>query len=165
MTLSATEPFVISRTLDASRDRVWSAFTNPDALLRWWGPKGFAVTYQKMELRPGGTYHYCLRGPDGKDVWGKFDFQEIDAPEKLVLIDMFSDQKGGITRHPLSPDWPLKMRTTISFTEKAGKTTVTVSWLPIDATDAELQTFEKGRSSMDQGWSGTFEQLDAYLSK
>ncbi len=159
----ATEPFTISRTMDASRDRVWNAFTNPEAMQHWWGPKGFAVTFQRMDFRPGGTYHYRLRSPDGKDLWGKFEYLEISKPARLVWFNMFSDPQGGTTQHPLNPDWPTRMRTVVTFVEKDGKTVVTVQWTPIDASAAERETFEKGRSSMNQGWSGTFEQLEAYL--
>jgi hypothetical protein len=52
-----------------------------------------------------------------------------------------------------------------TFTEKAGKTTITLEWLPINATPEEIATFEAGRAGMTQGWTGTMEQLTAYLGK
>jgi len=158
-------PFVISRVLDAPRDKVWKAWTEVEHLKQWWGPKGFVVTHCKIDLRPGGTMHYCLRSPDGNDMWGRFVYREIVKPERLVWINSFSDEKGGVTRHPMSLDWPREMLTTVSFAEHKSGTLVTVQWIPIDASEAERRTFEAGRDSMKQGWTGTFEQLEQYLAR
>ncbi len=74
---SALPVFVISRTFDAPRELVWKAFTEPERLKQWWGPKGFKVQFSQMDFRPGGVYHYCLRSPDGKEIWGKFSYRQI----------------------------------------------------------------------------------------
>jgi len=161
-----TAPFIISRVLDARRDKVWKAWTEPEHLEKWWGPKGFVVTHCKVDLRPGGIMHYCLRSPDGSDMWGRFVFREIVRPERLVWINSFSDEKGGITRHPMMLDWPREMLTRVTFEELGGKTRVTVQWTPVDtSTEIERKTFEDGRGSMQQGWNGTFEQLELYLAR
>ena len=157
-------PFVVSRVLDAPRDKVWKAWTEVERLKQWWGPKGFVVTHCKIDLRPGGIMHYCLRSPEGNDMWGRFVYREIARPERLVWVNSFSDEKGGVTRHPMSPGWPREMLTTVSFAEQEGGTLVTVQWIPIDATEEERRTFEAGRDSMQQGWTGTFEQLALYLA-
>jgi uncharacterized protein YndB with AHSA1/START domain len=108
-----------------------------------------------------------MTAPDGTDMWGKMAYREIDAPKRLVFINSFSDPKGGVTRHPWSPNWPLQMLSTITFEEQAGgKTKVTVVWTPADgSTELERKTFDEGRASMTQGWSGTMGQLTAYLGK
>ena len=167
MTATKIAPFITSRVFDASRDKVWKAWTEAERLKHWWGPKGFAVTQLKVDLRPGGTMHYCLRMPDGKEMWGKFVYREIKAPERLVFINSFSDAKGGVTRHPMSPNWPLEMLSTITFESAGpGKTKVTVHWVPVEgSSDVERKTFDEGRESMKMGWGGTMEQLAAYLSK
>jgi len=160
-----TAPFTITRVVDAPRDKVWRAWTEVEHLRQWWGPKGFAVTHCKVDLRPGGLMHYCLRMPDGGEMWGKFVYREIVKPERLVWINSFSDKDGGTTVHPMSPDWPREMLTKVTFEAQGGKTRVTVQWVPVDAsTDIERKTFDEGRDSMKQGWSGTFEQLESYLS-
>ena len=160
-----TAPFVISRLLDTPRDKVWRAWTEVEHLRQWWGPKGFAVTHCKVDLRPGGLMHFCLRMPDGGEMWGKFVYREIVKPERLVWINSFSDKDAGTTVHPMSPDWPREMLTEVRFEAQGGKTRVTVQWVPVDAsTEIERKTFDEGRDSMKQGWSGTFEQLEAYLS-
>jgi uncharacterized protein YndB with AHSA1/START domain len=160
-----TAPFTITRVVDAPRDKVWRAWTEVEHLRQWWGPKGFAVTHCKVDLRPGGLMHYCLRTPDGNEMWGKFVFREIAKPERLVWINSFSDKEGGTTVHPMSADWPREMHTKVTFEDLGGKTRVTVQWTPVDASsEIERKTFEQGRDSMKQGWSGTFEQLESYLS-
>lgn len=161
---AGVKPFVISRVFNAPRELVWKAWTEPERMAKWWGPKGASVGVIKIDLRVGGTNHYNFRYAD-MDMWGKMYYREITKPERMVWVNTFSDEKGGITRHPLAPTWPAEILTTVTFVESSGKTTVTVEWIPINATEEELKTFEAGRSSMNQGWNGTFEQLDAYLAK
>lgn len=157
--------FVISRTFDAPRELVWKAHTECAHLMHWWGPKGFKMRLCKLDLRPGGTFHYCLRGPDGSDMWGKFVYREIVAPERLVFISSFSDEHAGVVHHPMAPTWPLETLSTLTFSEHDGKTTLTVHWTPHNATEEQRKTFEAGRDSMRQGWTGTLDQLAAYLAK
>ena len=158
--------FVIARTFDAPRDLVFKAWTEPERMKHWWGPKGFTSPACKLDLRPGGMMHYCMRSPDGREMWGKFAYREVVVPERLVYINSFSDAEGGLTRHPMSPTWPLELLTTATFEEHSGKTTLTIRWglLP-SATEPERKTFNEGHSSMQQGWTGTLDQLTAYLEK
>jgi len=160
----AGKEFVISRLLAAPRDLVFAAFTEPERMKQWWGPKGFTVIASKMDLRPGGFYHYGMRAPDGSAMWGKFVYREIVKPSRIVLVNSFSDEAGGITRHPMAPTWPLTMLSTFLFETEGSGTRLTIKWLPLDPTDEERATFEAGFDSMTQGWSGTFEQLEGYLA-
>lgn len=160
-----TEPFIISRVFDAPRELVFKAWTERERLMQWFGPKGFTMPAAKMDFRPGGSFHYCMRSPDGKEMWGKFVYREIVAPERIVLVSSFSDKDGNLTRHPFVPTWPLETLSTTTFEQHAGKTTLTIRWLPLNATEQERQTFANMRQSMNQGWTGTFEQLTEYLAK
>jgi uncharacterized protein YndB with AHSA1/START domain len=128
------EPFVISPTFDVSRDMLWKCCTDPERMRPWWGPKGVTIIASKMDLRPGGTYHYAMRTPDGKQMWGRFAYREITPPERLVFANAFSDEQGGLTRHPLSPSWPIEMLSTFSFVDNGGNTTFTVTWTPLSPT-------------------------------
>jgi uncharacterized protein YndB with AHSA1/START domain len=160
------KPFLISRVFDAPRDRVWRAWTEVEQLKQWWGPKGFAVTHCKLDLRPGGIMHYCLRMPGGNEMWGKFVYREIVKPERLVWVNSFSDKDGGLTVHPMNPNWPREMLSRAEFEEQGGKTKLSIQWVPLDgSTELECKTFEEGRESMKMGWSGTMEQFTAYLAK
>ncbi len=161
------KPFEISRVFDAPRDKVWKAWTEAERMKQWWGPKGFVVKQLKLDLRPGGTLHYCLQAPDGSEMWGKMAYQEIVKEKKLVFINSFSDAKGGTTRHPWSENWPLEMASRISFEDAGpGKTKVSINWMPAPgSTEAEMKTFDEGRASMKQGWGGTMDQLADNLKK
>ena len=162
-TISQLKPFLISRSFNVSRDLMWQLWTDPNHFKNWFGPQGVTISKYEMDLRPGGMLHSCMVAPDGTEMWAKLLYKEIDPPNKLTYITMFSDKDGGLARHPMSATWPLEMLTTITFTEENGQTTVSIEWLPINATTEEIETFDSARAGMDQGWSGTFAQLEAYL--
>lgn len=159
-----TRPFIISREFAAPRDLVWKVWTEREHFGRWFGPKGVTIAIARFDLRPGGMCHYSMTTPDGKTLWGRAAYRDVVPPTKLVWINSFSDENAGITRHPLTTDrWPLQLLTVVTFAENAGKTTVTVTWLPIDADEDERRVFDANHASMTSGWGGTFEQLNAYL--
>jgi uncharacterized protein YndB with AHSA1/START domain len=164
-TAASPTDFVISRTFDARRERVWKALTEVENMKHWFSPKGFAVKTAVMDLRPGGRYHYCLRSSEGQEMWGKAIYREIAAPERLVWVNSFSDPEGGTTRHPMAPTWPREMLTTITLAENRGRTTMVVRWSPLNPTEEERQAFDGGHESMRQGWTGTLDQLEQFLTK
>src|ERR1700677_5103378 len=157
--------FVISRVFDAPRELLWKCFTDPERMKQWWGPTGSVIVASKMDFRVGGTYLGAMRDPGGNVMWAKFVYREIVAPERLVWEHSFSDEAGGLTRHPMSPTWPLEMLTTVTFEEEpGGKTKVTLRWAPLNATAEEQKTFDAAHDGMRGGWSVTFTRLDAYLA-
>jgi uncharacterized protein YndB with AHSA1/START domain len=157
-------PFVLTRTFDAPRDLVWEVWTRQEHLSQWFSPKGFKIIAAKMDFRVGGTYLYGLQPPQGPAMWGKWQFLEIAAPERMMLIQCFSDENGGVTRHPYAPDWPRFTKSTTTLAAQGDKTLFTLTWAPHEATEKEIDTFDAGRASMEQGWGGTMEQLLAYLA-
>jgi len=157
--------FVITRVFDASPDLLWKCFTEPERMKEWFGPKGSEVVAAKMDLRVGGTYHGAMRGPDGKVMWAKFVYREIVPPQRLVWEHSFSDEAGGLARHPLSPTWPLRLLTTVTLQDApGGKTTLTLTLSLLDATPQEQSTFNAAHDGMRSGWGGSFERLDIYLA-
>ena len=86
-------------------------------------------------------------------------------PAKLVLVSSFSDEQGGVTRHPFSPHWPLETLSTTRFSEDGGRTRIDLEWEPINATPEEMGVFANSHAGMNQGWNGTFERLVAYLAE
>ena len=157
--------FVISRVFDAPRELMFKAWTETERLKHWWGPQGFTMLSCKCDLRPCGVFHYGMRAPDGTVMWGKWVFREIFKPERLVFVMSFSDEAGGETRHPWAPDWPLETLSTVTFAEHDGRTTLTMRGIPVNATESERKTFAAGHGSMQQGWTGTMNQLADYLTK
>ncbi|MGB5950658.1 MAG: SRPBCC domain-containing protein [Parvibaculum sp.] len=162
---AATSEFVLARMFDAPRDVVWRAFTESERLNEWWGPTGFAMLACKVDLRPGGIFHYGMRAPTGETMWGKWVYREIVEPERIVFVVSFSDEKAGITRHPLSESWPLELLSSTTFEERDGRTLVTDRAVPINATEEERGTFVENLEGMRLGTDGSWDQLAAYLAK
>jgi uncharacterized protein YndB with AHSA1/START domain len=163
--VEAAEEFTYSRTFDAPRHLVWKAHTEAERLKHWWGPKGFTMLACTVDLRPGGLFHYRMRSPDRNEMWGKWLYREIVAPKLLTCVVSFSDKAGGITRHPWAAGWPLEVFSTLLLTEVNGKTRLDMKGKAINATAAERATFAAGLGSMEQGFNGTLDQLDAYLAR
>lgn len=158
--------FKLERTFAAPRDVVFKVWTQPEHLGKWMAPKGFQSEYKKADVRAGGMYHYVMTSPDGGQMWGKVVYKELKFPSRLVYLQYFSDEAGGVTRHPMSATWPLEMLTTILFEEvHKTKTKIILTWEPQDASQEELETFENAKAGMSQGWGGTFELLESYLAE
>lgn len=146
--------FVAERIFDAPRELVFRAFSDPELVAQWWGPKGWTLPVSKMDFRPGGTWHYCMRGPDGEESWGKAVYREIIAPERIVYTDFFSNEEG--TPAEGMPE----LLVTMTFTEHDGKTKLTSRTQFASA--AELQaTLDMG---MAEGLSETWDRLDEFLA-
>ncbi|HWD20662.1 MAG TPA: SRPBCC domain-containing protein [Verrucomicrobiae bacterium] len=159
---AVAQPFVIARRFPAARDLLWKLWTD-QAHMAWWGPKGITLVHAKMDLRPGGVFHYGMKTPDGHEMWGKWVIREVAPPERLVFVNSFSDAAGGLTRHPMNAAWPLELLSTITFTEEAGQTLVTITWTPWGSTENEIRTFNENHASMQGGWTGTLDRLQEYL--
>ena len=163
---ATNDEFTITRTFDSPPERVFAAWTEPERLKRWFGPKGVTMPVCTMDLRPGGTFHYGMRTAEGYDMWGKWVFREIAPPGRLVAVTSFANATGGVSRHPLSPTWPLQTLATTTFEAASdARTTITVRWSPHEATPEERRTFAASHDAMRQGWTGTFDQLVAYLKE
>jgi len=166
-TATTTEDFTITRVFNAPREKVWRAWTEAESLAKWWGPKGSTIRVLRLELKPGGMFHYAMEFQPGQPIFGRFVYREIVAPERLVYVSAFSDESGGITRAPfpqIRDTWPLEILNTMTLAEAGGKTTLTVRGGPIDPTEAEAKTYLGMFESMRQGFGGTFDQLEAYLA-
>ncbi|MGC5324215.1 SRPBCC family protein [Brevibacillus sp. SYSU BS000544] len=76
---------VHKRIINAPREIVFSAWTSPELLAQWWGPKGFTNTFHEFELKPGGNWKLTMHGPNGVDYPNECVFDEISFPERFVL--------------------------------------------------------------------------------
>jgi uncharacterized protein YndB with AHSA1/START domain len=160
--------FTISRTLDAPLSLVWEVYTTAEHLAKWWGPKGFAWVSGDLDFRPGGHFHYCMRPPAGSpmggEMWGRFDYREIVPKRKIVFTNSFSNAAGDVTRAPFAANFPLRVLNNVSFGESGGKTTLDLTGTPFDATGDEKAFYQSMFPSMNQGFNGTFAQLEDYLA-
>lgn len=88
------ERMVVTRVFAAPRTLVWRAWTDPEQVMQWWGPKGFSLSTCRMDVRVGGRFLYGMRVPDGQEFWTGGEYQEVVPSAKLVFLMYFSDANG-----------------------------------------------------------------------
>ncbi len=74
----------LTRVYDAPARAVWDAWTIPEQVAKWWGPRGFTNTNIEMEVKPGGKWRYTMHGPDGTDFPNLIVYTEVKSPELLA---------------------------------------------------------------------------------
>jgi uncharacterized protein YndB with AHSA1/START domain len=158
---SAARDLVITRVFDAPRERVFRAWTEPERLMRWWGPNGFTTPVCRIDPRPGGVWHSCMRSSEGRDYWSRGVYREIVVPERIVCTDAFADEQGNQvppTHYEMGADWPSETLLTVTFAERDGRTTLTLRHAALPASGTE-------REMCEQGWGESLDRLAAYLAK
>ncbi|MBS1531086.1 MAG: SRPBCC domain-containing protein [Bacteroidetes bacterium] len=163
--METTQELVITRIYNAPRKLVYKAWSDAEALAQWWGPAGMTLTVKKLDFRPGGIFHYGMGLPNGAMMWGIFKYRDIKEPEQIVFVNSFADEDGNITRAPFHPAWPLEILNKLVLEEHDGKTTMTLSGGPVNATKEEFEVFAASIPQMEGGFKGTFDQLEAFLAK
>ncbi|MGG3306075.1 SRPBCC domain-containing protein [Paenibacillus lautus] len=164
MTEQSKSGLLLTRVFNAPRELVFKVWTDPEHFGKWWGPQGFSLDVIRMDVRPGGMFLGCQKSPDGNQaMWGKFVYQEVIVPEKLVFIQSFSDEEGNTIRAPFNASWPLEIINIITLEEADGKTTLTMQGGPVNATAEEQAAFDEMAPMVKQGFGGTFDQLAEYL--
>ncbi|MDQ8036802.1 MAG: SRPBCC domain-containing protein [Pedobacter sp.] len=141
----AAHEITLTRVLNARRDLVFRAWTDPKHLVRWWGPHEFTVQSCAMDVREGGTWRICIRSPESEDYWMHGVYHEIRAPEKLVFS--FQWDKDGKPR--------VEMRVTVTLEEAPGGRTL-LTFHETGFADAEMREMDNG------GWTQCLERLDSY---
>lgn len=139
---------VARRVVNAPRQLVWDAHTDPRHVPRWMtGPADWSMPVCEIDLRVGGEWHWVWRGPDGSQMEMRGVYREITPPERLVNTESW----GG--------DWPETINTLI-LSEQNGRTTIVskVLYPSREALDRAVQT------GMKEGWSESYDRLDQYLS-
>jgi uncharacterized protein YndB with AHSA1/START domain len=93
-TVNEKQRMVITRIFDAPRALVWKAWTEPQYMMQWWGPKGFTAPVCKIDFRVGGKFLCCMKSPDGQEGWNGGEYHEIVPHEKIVYSLYFADSQG-----------------------------------------------------------------------
>ncbi|HEU0175161.1 MAG TPA: SRPBCC domain-containing protein [Blastocatellia bacterium] len=158
-TKTADREIVITRVFDAPRELVWKAWTEPERLMRWWGPKDFTSPTCKIDLRLGGKYLFCMRSPEGQEFWSAGVYREIVEPERLVYSDSLADEKGNpvpASHYGMPGDWPKEMLVTVTFEEFDGKTRMTLRHIGLPPEMSEMA---------EAGWNGSLDKLAESLEK
>ena len=139
----------MTRVLDAPRDLVYEAWTNPRHIAQWWGPKGFTNTIHEMEVKVGGVCRFIMHGPDGTDYPNKVVFEEVVKAERLVYTHG-SDQD----------DDPNSFHVTVTFEDQGKKTKLTMRMVLKSAAALE----EAKKFGAVEGGNQTMDRLEAYLA-
>jgi uncharacterized protein YndB with AHSA1/START domain len=152
---SAQPELTITRVLDAPRDLVFRVWTRPEHLVRWWGPSGFTLPQCKMDLRPGGAFHYIMRSgeegcsgshPPNTEHRLRGVFREIKPPERLVFTWAWEDENGQLGHETL---------VTVTMTEQGSKTKLTLHQAVFESVTS--------RDAHNSGWSESMLRLAAYV--
>jgi uncharacterized protein YndB with AHSA1/START domain len=146
-TESAGRELVITRIFDAPRSLVFKAWTQPEHLMRWWGPHGYTTTSCEMNLRPGGAWRLSMRSPQGHEDRQRGIFREIVPPERLVFTYAFENAAGNSGHETL---------VTVIFAEHDGKTKLTVN-------QATFETVAV-RDDHVRGWGEALDHLAKYMA-
>lgn len=156
--LTATKPaedlvVTIERVIDAPRELVFEAFTDPNHLAQFWGPNGFTSAVREIDLRPGGAFRLEMCAPDGVAYLCEGVYREIVAPERIVYLggpDCGHACGGGLPPHAL---------VTITFTENGGKTTLSIE----TRFESASRRAEAVKTGFNAGWAQTLDRLAAFL--
>lgn len=132
-----------TRVLNAPRELVWKAWTDPKHLARWWGPHGFTNTFEIFEPKPGGQWRFVMHGPNGANYPNESVFVELVKPERIVLDHV---------NHP-------KFRAIATFQDEGGRTKATFQQL--FPTPAE---FEALRTLVTRANEENFDRIEAELA-
>ncbi|MGH6892425.1 MAG: SRPBCC domain-containing protein [Dongiaceae bacterium] len=142
----AKHELIITRVFDAPRSLVFKAWTKPEHLVRWLGPRDFTAPSVKMDFRPGGAYRHCIRSPEGKEYWMRGVYREIVEPERIAFTFSW-EEEGERGRENMI---------TVTFADHNGKTKLTFR-------QAFFESVEQ-RDSHHGGWSECLDRLAAYVA-
>ena len=136
---------IITRVFDAPLELVWKAWTDPEYVMRWWGPDHFTSPSAKIDLREGGTSIVCMRAPQefgGQDMYSTWQYQKIVPMERIEFIQNLADKHGNRidpTQLGMPSDFPRDTRTVVTFKDLGnGRTEMTVTEYGMPAADTEI---------------------------
>ncbi len=156
----------ITRIFNAPIETLFRMWTDSNHLKRWWAPNGFMMDIARIDLRPNGILLYKQTSSEGQEMWGKFVYQEVVKPTKLVFINSFSDDNALTVRAPFYSSWPLEIMNTLTLkSEIDGRTTLTIQGMPVTISEEELDTFKREHEGIKEAFANTFDQLDTYLKE
>jgi len=128
-----TQNLVIKRILDAPLEQVWKAWTDPNQVMRWWGPQYYTSPSCKIDLREGGKYIFCMRAPQeqgGQDSYSAGVYTKIIPMQLLEFTHTLSDKEGNPTNPAqvgMPPDFPKEIRMAVTFKAKGNMTELTIT--------------------------------------
>lgn len=148
---TADREIVLSRLLNAPRELIFDAWTDPKHIVQWWGPRGFTTTSHEMSVTPGGVWRFVMHGPDGRDYKNKIIFIDVLKPERLVY------------RHAGEEDHEnVRFHVTVTFEAKGSKTLLTMHSLFETAQERNEVVTKYGAI---EGGKQTLERLAEFIER
>jgi uncharacterized protein YndB with AHSA1/START domain len=147
-----TKNLIVTRVFDAPVELVWKAWTDPQHVMRWWGPNYFTSPSCEMDFREGGTTIVCMRAPQefgGQDMYSTWAYKKIVPLQRIEYIHNLSDKDGrkiDPTSLGLRADFPQDVRTVITFKAMGDKTEMTIAQYGFP----EGQMFEMAEAGLNQ---------------
>ena len=161
--MSDLPTYVLERVFDAPRALVWRTWTEPDLLARWYGPNVETVVH-RLDVEPGGLWLNEMKWGDNSN-FQRVEYTEVSPPERLVWLHANSDADWNIISNPMMADWPRILLTTVTFEEDDGKTRMRLTWVPHEASEAEIACFSDAIAGLDKGWGAGMELLAELLAE
>ncbi|MFN8531713.1 MAG: SRPBCC domain-containing protein [Anaerolineae bacterium] len=157
---TAEREIVITRVIDAPREQVWKAWTDPAFVMRWWGAKDITAHSAKIDLRVGGKYVFCMHMPDGQDIWSSGVFREIVPVERLVFTDNFADEQGNPVsgaEYGMGDNFPELLITVLLDVVEGGKTKMTLRHTGFPTSPSDMVDLTR------IGWEQSFDKMAEML--
>lgn len=155
---------VMERSFRVDKTTLFKALTGAEHIPHWWAPPGFELEVLKLDLRPGGIFHYRMKNASGIEMFAVSKYMEIVPNEKIVFTNAFADENGKPIPAPFEDTWPVQILYTFTLSENKGKTTLHLHGIPYEANDIETETFINGIPSMNEGFGNSFKQLETHLA-
>lgn len=151
----ANKKLVIVREFDAPLEQVWKAWTQSHLLDKWWAPKPWKAETKKMDFREGGSWLYCMVGPEGPGSWCRADFKTISKHKSYTGLDSFCDENGSLNQDFPTMHWKVEF----SETDSGTKVEVEITF----SSEADLEKIlELG---FEEGFTSAHGNLDELLAK
>ncbi|MFH0344203.1 MAG: SRPBCC family protein [Chromatiales bacterium] len=144
---------ILTRIIDAPREKVFKAWTDPTLMKQWFAPLPWTTPHVEVDLRPGGSNLVVMRGPDGNEFPNRGVYLEVVKNERLVVTDAYTKA--------WEPSEKPFMTLTLTFEDVGGKTKYTARiahW-----SDADVEAHEQ--MGFHEGWAQCAEQLAALVEK
>lgn len=161
--MSELPTYVLEREFDAPAELVWKTWTDAELLPRWYGPRVETIIHH-LEVKPGGLWLNEMKW-DGNSNYQRVEYTEVSPPKRLVWLHSMSDADWNVVSNPMMPDWPLVLLTTVTFEEAGGRTKMRLTWVPHEASEAEITCFSAAIGGMDKGWGAGMELLAELLAE
>lgn len=155
--------YALDRVFDAPRALVWKTWTDPELLARWYGPNVETIIHE-LDVRPGGAWLNEMR-MGANSMYQRAEYTEVVEPERLVCLMSTTDANWRIATNPRMPDWPRTLLTTVTFEQIGRRTKVHLTWVPHNATVAEIACFSAAIAGLDKGWGAGMELLAKILAE